>query len=217
VISFSIARTIVSCNKPSLEKQIKNATTMKKHISRFGILALAGLLALGIAQPAKANLIVNGGFETGDFDGWTQTDNTGFTFVNGERHSGKFAAWFGAGSLGGILQSFATTTGATYRFDFWLRNTGSPSQAQVFWNGLEILALSDPGDFGYKHYQFTEKAIGASTEIKFLFENTPSWYRLDDVSVSGVPDAGSTFSLFTLASLGIAALRRKLSLLKPVG
>jgi VPDSG-CTERM motif len=185
---------------------------MKKHISRLGILALAGLLAAGIAQSAKANLIVNGGFETGAFDGWTQTGNTSFTFVNGEPHSGNQAAWFGAGSLGGILQSFATTAGATYHFDFWLKNTGSPSEAHVFWNGLEILILSDPGDFvDYTHYQFTETAIGASTEIKFLFENTPSWYRLDDVNVSGVPDAGSTFSLLGFASLGVAALRRKLS------
>jgi hypothetical protein len=169
---------------------------------------------MGIAQSAKANLIVNGGFETGDFTGWTQTGNTSFTFVNGEPRpgsSGNNAAWFGAGSLGGILQSFATTAGATYHFDFWLKNHGSPSEAQVFWNGLEVLTRIDPGDFDYTHYQFTETATGASTEIKFLFENTPSWYRLDDVNVSGVPDAGSTFSLLSLASLGVAALRRKLS------
>jgi hypothetical protein len=111
--------------------------------------------------------------------------------------------------FGGILQSFATTTGATYHFDFWLRNTGSPSEAHVFWNGLDVLTLSDPGDFEYTHYQFTETAIGASTQIKFLFENSPSWYRLDDVNVSGVPDTGSAFSFLGLAFLGIAALRRK--------
>lgn len=79
------------------------------------------------------------------------------------------------------------------------------------WNGFEVLTLSDPGDFEYTHYQFTETAIGASTQIKFLFENTPGFYRLDDVNVSGVPDAGSTVSLLGLASLGVAALRRKLS------
>jgi len=132
--------------------------------------------------------------------------------VNGDPNSGNFAAWFGAtGSVGGILQVFATTAGATYHFDFWLRNTGSYSEAHVFWNGSEILTLIDPGDFVYTHYQFTETALGASTQIEFLFENNPSWYRLDDVNVSGVPDTGSTFSLLGLASLGVAALRRKLS------
>ncbi len=188
---------------------------MKKDISRLGILALFGLLTVGIAQSAKANLIVNGGFETGAFDGWTQTGNTNFTFVNGEPRpgsSGNNAAWFGAsGSRGGILQLVATTAGATYDFDFWLRNTGSYSEAHVFWNGSEILTLIDPGDFDYTHYQFTETAMGTSTEIKFLFENNPSWYRLDDVNVSGVPDTGSTFSLLGSALLGLAVLRRKLS------
>ena len=193
---------------------------MKKHICRLGILALAGLLAAGIAQSAKANLIVNGGFETGAFDGWTQTGNTNFTFVNGDPNSGTFGAWFGAtGSVGGILQLVATSRGATYDFDFWLKNTGSYSEAHAFWNGSEILTLIDPGNFGYTHYQFTETALGASTQIEFLFENNFSWYRLDDVNVSavsGVPDAGSTFSLLGLASLGIAALRQ-IELLKPVG
>jgi hypothetical protein len=48
---------------------------MKKYISQVGILVLAGLLTVGIAQSAKANLIVNGGFETGAFDGWTQANS----------------------------------------------------------------------------------------------------------------------------------------------
>src|SRR5207245_628144 len=105
----------------------KDLTTMKKHVSH---LALAGLLAVGIAQSAKANLIVNGGFETAAFDGWTQVGNTSSTFVDGDPNLGDQAAWFGpTGSSGGILQSFATTIGATYHFDFWLKNTGSPSEA----------------------------------------------------------------------------------------
>jgi hypothetical protein len=185
---------------------------MKRRTSPLGILALAGLLTVGVAQSAKANLIVNGGFETGAFDFWTQTGNTNSTFVNGEPHSGNFAAWFGATApnLGGIFQLFATTPGATYNFDFWLKNTRSYSEAHVFWNNLEILTLIDPGDFtDYTHYQFTETAIGTSTEIKFLFENNPSWYRLDDVNVSGVPDTGSAFSLLGFALVGLASLRRK--------
>jgi hypothetical protein len=191
----------------------KNLTTMKKHTSPLGILALACLLVLGIAQSVNANLIVNGGFETGNFIGWTETGNTSSTFVNGEPHRpGKFAAWFGAtGSRGGIFQMFATTTGKTYQFDFWLKNTGSYSEAHVFWNEKEVLNLIDPGNFGYKHYVFTETATEASTEIKFLFENNPNWYRLDGVNVSGVPDTASTFSLFGLAFLSFTALRRKLS------
>ena len=50
--------------------------TTRKHVF-YGILALVSLLGLGITQSARANLITNGGFETGDFSGWTVfgTDN----------------------------------------------------------------------------------------------------------------------------------------------
>jgi hypothetical protein len=40
--------------------------------------ALTGLLALSVSQSIRANLITNGGFEKGDFTGWTQSGNTDF-------------------------------------------------------------------------------------------------------------------------------------------
>jgi hypothetical protein len=40
---------------------------MKKHTSRLGILARAGILALAVTQSVNANLITNGGLETGEF------------------------------------------------------------------------------------------------------------------------------------------------------
>jgi VPDSG-CTERM motif len=46
--------------------------------------------------------------------------------------------------------------------------------------------------------------------LEFEGFNTPAYDFLDDVSVVGVPDAGSTLSLLSFASLGLVALRRKL-------
>ena len=65
---------------------------------------------LSFALPASANLVVNGGFETGNFSGWTQTGNTGFGGVEcpgaGFVEEGSCDAFFGpVGSVGGISQT----------------------------------------------------------------------------------------------------------------
>jgi hypothetical protein len=191
---------------------------MKKHTSRLGILALAGLLTVGIAQSAKANLVVNGGFETGAFDFWTQSGNTDFTGVSGTLldrppHSGEFQAVFGPfGSHGFITQNLTTTPGASYVLDFWFANLGGPENFfSVNWNGASIFSRTDSSAFEYTERTFNVTASTASTPLQFEFMQNPSFFLLDDVSVKSVPDAGSTFSLLGLASLCVGALRRKLS------
>ena len=76
------------------------------------------------------NLIVNCGFETGDFTGWTQSGNTGFTSVTGSfgriaPNSGNFPACMGpVGSDGLLSQTFGTQAGATYQISFYEANLG---------------------------------------------------------------------------------------------
>src|SRR5579859_6126129 len=101
----------------------------------FGWLLLTGAAALG--QP----IIQNGGFETGDFTGWTQTGNTNYTFVGSDPiyvHSGNYGAVFApVGSLGFISQTVATVPGQKYSLSFWLNSPDgqTPNECQVSWNG----------------------------------------------------------------------------------
>ena len=95
--------------------------TMKTHILaaiRCSLMFTA-VAALSLAYPVKANLITNGGFETGDFTGWTANvvgGGVGGTFEGIAPHSGNFQAIAFSGS---ISQSVATTNGAFYTIDFF--------------------------------------------------------------------------------------------------
>ena len=78
-------------------------------------------------------LVTNGGFESGDFTGWTVThaatgSNIGVTNI--APHSGTFDAFFHSTSFGvfdSISQSIPTIPGALYEVRFSLRNDTSSS------------------------------------------------------------------------------------------
>jgi protein with PEP-CTERM/exosortase system signal len=119
-----------------------------------------------------------------------------------------------------LSQSVATTPGASYTIDFFLARSGDANGIlNVSWGGSTILSITNQSAFGYTHYTFTVTASTASTTLLFDFRNDITnrlnRWLLDDVSVNpagvGVPDGGSTVSLLGFASLGLVALRRKLS------
>ncbi len=87
------------------------------------------LLAAALATPAHANLVLNGGFETGDFTGWTELGDPTYNIVwAGNPHSGFYAGLSGpVDVLGGISQSIATIAGHSYEVSFWLSSEQSLS------------------------------------------------------------------------------------------
>jgi hypothetical protein len=182
------------------------------------LLALTAAAALSFAHPAKANLITNPGFETGDFTGWTVVNATGVggTFAGVAPHSGNFQAVFsGPGSANASLtQSVATTPGASYTIDFFLSSAAAipfTESVSVSWGGVTLLSMTNLTS-GYNEFTFTETASTASTALLFNFATFGGAWLLDDISVTpaGVPDGGSTASLLGCAFIGLAALRRKL-------
>ena len=183
------------------------------------LLALTAIGALSFAYPAKANLITNGGFETGDFSGWT-VSGINNDVIGTDRftspHSGNFQAIFGFAD-NSISQNVTTTPGSSYVINFWLaanvREGGSPS-VSVNWGDSNIFSDSLTSPFGYTEYTFAVNALSRATRLQFQFSSIfGNVFYLDDISVTppaGVPDKGSTVSLLGFALLGLAALRRKL-------
>jgi hypothetical protein len=175
-------------------------------------LATAALLA---SAPLRAG-VINGGFETGDFTGWTQFGDTSFTGVDGfAPHSGNFAAFFGPIDTGGISQTLTTVAGTAYNIQFWMQNEGdvngdnSPNSFAVNWDGgAAEITLINAGAFGYTLYAFNAIATSATTDLTFSFTHLPAFWDLDDVTVT-VPEPGS-LALLALAGgmLGFARRRR---------
>jgi hypothetical protein len=140
---------------------------------------------LGAAQLVSANLIVNPGFETGDFTGWPTTlatSGSNLFVVPVNSHSGTYAVSFGAssGDLDAISQSLATTPGTLYQIRFWLKLININNEFRITFGGVTLLNLvdTDTGPFGYEHYkQFTLTgfATGSSTILEFAARNPPNF------------------------------------------
>lgn len=194
---------------------------------RMLLAAAVFALMIGAGRDARANLVVNGGFETGDFTGWTAGGNFEFTSVlpsgvdGFNAQDGSFFALLGpVGADATLLQStLATTAGQTYTFSWYLGSDGGThNDFSAQWNGTTIFSAADiPDDRpNLTQYSYTVTATSSMSTITFAFRNDPSYLALDAVSVEAVtaapePSTALGGSVAALAGLGFAWRRRRRS------
>jgi hypothetical protein len=141
------------------------------------------------------SIVNNGGFETGNFTGWTLNASSKYDFVTTSSsyvHSGSYGSALGQdGSLGYLYQTLTTSPGQNYLLSLWLDNPensagATPNQFLVQWNGTTIFNQTNIPFAAWTNLQFIVTATGASTLLKFGFEDTPYYLGLDDISVTQI-------------------------------
>jgi hypothetical protein len=182
-------------------------------------LAVVGVMISAGTSSATTNLIVNGGFETGDFTGWTVAgDATGVAttgFDGFAPHSGTYFAALGDTSesypYGTLSQTVTDASGQALTLSYWLASDGAqPNYFDATWDGTLISGsqITNSNAFGYIDYQFTVVGTGTDT-LLFHEQNVPAYDALDDVSLTAAVPEPTTWAMMLLGfmGLGIAGYR----------
>ncbi len=187
---------------------------MKKHISWLAIVAASLFLMISFnATPSSAlNLVANGGFETGDFTGWTTSGSYLSVGTNG--YESTYAANLGTlGQLGYLSQSgIPTIPGQNYQLSYVMASSGGiVNQFEASVNGTTLYAGLNDGSQPYSAYTFDFIADSMFTELVFTERNDPGAFLLDNVSVELAPiPEPSTLLLLGVGLLGASFLRKRI-------
>jgi hypothetical protein len=190
------------------------------------IFATIALLACGVAHAD----FVNGGFETGDFTGWTTVPAASGTLFGVAPYNslgfeappggGYDFAYFGAvdGLNDTISQTLATNPGQLYLLTYYAGEdyTATGENLTVTWDANTLFngtvpAVQDPNTGFYVLLPYTFLVTGTGLDTaSFGAYDGPAYIGLDNVSLQAVPEP-APFAALGLGAAGILLRRRRRS------
>ena len=183
----------------------------------FAVAVLA--LIVGTASNADADLIVNGGFESGSLTpGWT---GSGVVIVTNSTHAGSHDALaFRTTATDATAKDTLSQTvnslqsPGTFTLDFYLSyylDDGNPltttdnQEFQVLVDGLQVYDITSfPSTVTFQHFTVPFTVTGTNPgELTFQTHNPASLMRIDDVSLTQAPNAVPAPSTLVLLLTGL--------------
>jgi hypothetical protein len=176
---------------------------------------------VAVASEVRASqLIVNGGFETGNLSGWTRSGDPSAGVTTAFPHSGTFDLTIAARTPYAVIsQTVATVPSTSYTLDYWLQNRdGGFNFFTAQWNGHNVpgSALTDASPFGYTEFTFHVLATSATSKVTFEgYHQSGNRFLLDDISLTDaaatVPEPSALILLETglTACFGCCLVRRR--------
>ena len=157
---------------------------------------------------ASANLLVNPGFETGTFSGWTPNYSFFANVSNANPHSGQYEAR--VYEYGQITQTVNLTPNTTYKLSSFLympQDGGTAAISITFYNATGTTSFQQerswqriPGDQQYDKIE-TDALVApdytAYAKVQCSVASAASYIDFDDVSLDVVPEPNSLLLLFT--------------------
>jgi len=183
------------------------------------IVSLTLFASLGLNSLAEANLLINPGFETGNFSGWTPYIFGSETVSNTNPHTGQYQARIS--NYGWMTQTVNLTPNTSYKLSSFLympQDGGYASISITFYNASGTTSFQQersweryPGDQQYDKIEtdwIAAPSYTAYAKVQCSVTTAPTYIDFDDVDLEVIPEPSSLVLL--LAGLtGLSGLSFK--------